>query len=74
MSVCHSAVLAMGNRLSKTVNGVLEGYAYNNANMHLTRGAASYDNGLNGYSLIGDMLVATPVAQFNVRQRLSGNV
>jgi RHS repeat-associated protein len=41
----------MGNRLSRTVNGIQEGYTYNNANMLLTRGAASYTNDANGNTL-----------------------
>jgi RHS repeat-associated protein len=43
----------MGNRLSKTVNGVTESYTYNPANMLLTRGASSYTNDSNGNTLTG---------------------
>jgi len=43
----------MGNRLTKTVNGVPENYTYNAANMLLTRGSYSYTNDANGNTLTG---------------------
>ena len=47
----------MGNRLTRIVNGIAEGYTYDNANRLLTRGNATYTNDPSAAS--GQALTAT---------------
>jgi len=64
---------AMGNRLSKTVNGTSESYTYNAANMLLTRGTGSYTNDANGNTLTGGGRTNTWDGQNRLTECVNGN-
>jgi RHS repeat-associated protein len=62
----------MGNRLSKTDNGVSEGYAYNAANMLTQRASQPYVNDANGNTLTGGGRVNTWDSQNRMTQCVFG--
>jgi RHS repeat-associated protein len=62
----------MGNRLSKTDNGVSEGYAYNAANMLTQRAGQPYVNDANGNTLTGGGRVNTWDSQNRMTQCVFG--
>jgi RHS repeat-associated protein len=62
----------MGNRLSKTDNGVSEGYAYNAANMLTQRASQPYVNDANGNTLTGGGRVSTWDSQNRMTQCVFG--